>query len=96
MEKILKKYNYFDCKPASTPYNPSVKLFKNIDESVRQTKYVSNIDNIRYATDYTRPDIAYVVRLLCMFIIRPSSEHWQAIEKVMWYLKNTMNLSLHF
>jgi len=29
IEKILKKYDYFDCKPASTPYDPSVKLFKN-------------------------------------------------------------------
>ncbi|GAA0157763.1 hypothetical protein LIER_38516 [Lithospermum erythrorhizon] len=25
MEKILKKYNYFDCKPACTPYDPCVK-----------------------------------------------------------------------
>ncbi|CAJ2651717.1 uncharacterized mitochondrial protein AtMg00810-like [Trifolium pratense] len=29
VEKILKKYGYFDCKPACTPYDPSVKLFKN-------------------------------------------------------------------
>ena len=29
VEKILRKYNYFDCKPASTPYDPSVKLFNN-------------------------------------------------------------------
>lgn len=61
MKKILKKYNYFDCKFACTPYNPSVKLFKNIGESVRQIKYASIIDSLRYASDCTRPDIAYVV-----------------------------------
>ena len=35
IEKILKKYNYFDYKPACTPYDPSLKLFKNTNDSVR-------------------------------------------------------------
>ena len=35
IEKILRKYNYFDCKPASKPYDPSVKLFKNTEYGVR-------------------------------------------------------------
>jgi len=29
VEKILRKYKYFDCKPACTPYDPGEKLFKN-------------------------------------------------------------------
>ena len=58
MENILKKYNYFDSKPMSTPYDPSVKLFENTSESVRQTEYVSIIGSIRYSIDCTRPDIA--------------------------------------
>src|SRR4051812_43520004 len=61
VEKILKKYKYFDCKPVCTPYDPSVKLFKNTCESVRQTKYTSIIGSLSYATDCARPDIAYVV-----------------------------------
>ncbi|GAU49932.1 hypothetical protein TSUD_408340 [Trifolium subterraneum] len=96
VEKILKKYGYFDCKPACTPYDPSVKLFKNIGDSVRQTEYASIIGSLRYATDCTRPDIAYVVGLLCRFTSRPSNEHWHAIERVMRYLKRTMNLGLHY
>ena len=85
-----------DCKPASTPYDPSVKLFKNIGEGIRQTKYTSIIGNLRYAIDCTRPDIAYVVGLLCRFTSRPSMEHWHAIEKVMRYLKRIINLELHY
>ena len=30
IEKILRKYNYFDCKNVRTPYDPCVKLFNNI------------------------------------------------------------------
>lgn len=75
VKKILKTYNYFNCKSVCTSYNPSVKLFKNTSESVRQTKYASIIGSLRYASDYTRPDIAYVVGLLCRFTSRLSNEH---------------------
>lgn len=48
MEKILKKYNYFTCKPACTPYDPSAKLFKNIGDSVRKNEYASVNGSLRY------------------------------------------------
>ena len=96
IEKILKKYDYFDCKPASTPYDRSVKLFKNTGEGIRQTEYTSIIGSLRYATDCTRPDTTYVVGLLCRFTSRPSMEHWHTIERVMRYLKRTINLGLHY
>jgi len=75
VEKILRKYNYFVCKHACTPYDPSVKLFTNTGESVRQSEYASIIGSLRYATDCTRPNITYVVGLLCRFVSRPSNEH---------------------
>ena len=71
-------------------------MFKNTGDGVRQTEYASIISSLRYATDCTRPDIAYVVGLLCRFTSRPSIEHWNAIERVMRYLKRTMNLGLHY
>ncbi|KAA0033761.1 retrotransposon protein, putative, Ty1-copia subclass [Cucumis melo var. makuwa] len=94
--KILKKYNYFDSKPACTPYDSSVKLFKNTGDSVNQTEYASIMGSLRYVADCTRPDIAYAVGLLCRFTSRPSREHWNVIERVMRYLKKTQNLGLHY
>lgn len=82
VEMILKKYNYFDCKTACTPYNPSAKLFKNTGDSVRHTEYESVIGNPRYATDCIKPYIVYIVGFLCNFTSRPSNEHLQAIERV--------------
>ncbi|KAA0059671.1 Retrovirus-related Pol polyprotein from transposon TNT 1-94 [Cucumis melo var. makuwa] len=60
----LKKDNYFNSKPACTPYDSSVKLFKNTGDSVNQFEYASIKGSLRYATDCTRPDIAYTVGLL--------------------------------
>ncbi|KAA0032383.1 pentatricopeptide repeat-containing protein [Cucumis melo var. makuwa] len=38
---------------------------KNTGDSVNQSEYASIIVSLRYATDCTRPDIAYAVGLLC-------------------------------
>ncbi|KAL4029983.1 hypothetical protein IC575_008211 [Cucumis melo] len=96
IEKILKKYNYFESKPAYTPYDSSVKLFKNIGDSVNQFEYASIVSSLRYAADCIRQNIAYTIGLLCRFTSRPSLEHWNAIERVMRYLKKTQNLELHY
>ena len=29
IEKVLKKFNYLDCNPVSTPFYPSIQLTKN-------------------------------------------------------------------
>lgn len=60
VEKILKKYIYVDWKPACTPYDPNIKLFKNIGDSVRQNEYASIFENLIYVIDCIRLDIAYV------------------------------------
>ncbi|KAA0042383.1 pentatricopeptide repeat-containing protein [Cucumis melo var. makuwa] len=72
------------------------KGFKNTSDSVNQSKHASIIGSLRYVADCTRPDIAYVVGLLCRFTSRPSLEHWNAIERIMRYLKKTQNLGLHY
>ncbi|KAA0067438.1 ABC transporter G family member 9-like [Cucumis melo var. makuwa] len=96
IKKILKKYNYFESKPACTPYDSSVKLFKNTGDSVNQSEYASIIGSLRYATYCIRPDIVYAVGLVCRFTSRPSLKHLNAIERVMRYLKKTQNLGLHY
>ena len=71
-------------------------MFKNTGDSIRQSEYASIIGSLRYATDCTRPDIAYAVGVLCRFTSRPSIEHWHAVERVMRYLKRTITHGLHY
>ncbi|GJR76037.1 zinc finger, CCHC-type containing protein [Tanacetum coccineum] len=60
IEKVLKKFNYFDCTPVGTPMDTSEKLMPNNVGKV--SKYTSN----------------------------PSTQHWQAIQRVLKYLKKIM------
>ena len=50
LEKILKKYGYYEYKPTCTIFDPSAKLFQNTSDGVRQSDYASIIGSLRYAT----------------------------------------------
>ncbi|KAL0451679.1 UNVERIFIED_CONTAM: Retrovirus-related Pol polyprotein from transposon TNT 1-94 [Sesamum latifolium] len=46
--------------------------------------------------NYTTPDIAYAVSKLSRYTHNPNKEHWDALHRLLRYLKGTMNLCLHF
>ncbi|KAI5350435.1 hypothetical protein L3X38_003326 [Prunus dulcis] len=75
IEKMLKKFNYFECKPTPTPYDPNVHLKKNQGEPFSQLKYSQIIDSLLYIANKTRPDIAYAVGRLNRYTHNPSKEH---------------------
>ena len=72
-EKI---YNFHDHKSVATPFYSNVHLFPvdNDDEIFNHKDYVSIIVSLCYATDCTRPDIAYVVGVLNRFTSKPSRD----------------------
>ena len=66
----------------------------NDDEIFNQMDYASIIGSLHYATDCTRPDIAYVVGVHSRFTSRPCRDHWLAIERVIRYLIGTKSYGL--
>ena len=96
IEKILKKFECFDERTVRTPYDPSISLKKNNGESVSQAEYAKILGSVMYLMNYTRPDIAYAVSRLSRYTHNPNNEHWNALRRLLKYLKGTMNLCLHF
>ena len=96
IEKILKKYNYYDCKPAGIPFDFNVHLFPTKDENdiYNWKEFAIIIGSLRYATDCTKLDIAYVVGVLARFSSKPNFEHWNAMTQLMRYLKRTVHYGL--
>ncbi|PHT36512.1 Enolase [Capsicum baccatum] len=84
VEKILKKYNFLDCKHVVTLFDSSVHLFPVESENnvINQKKYASLIGSLRYLTDCTRLDIAYAVGVLSKFTSKPGNEHWYCIHLI--------------
>jgi len=51
---------------------------------------------IAWYFDSTRPDIAYVVDMLSRYTYNPTIGHWDAISKLLRYLKGIINFGLSY
>ena len=51
---MLKRFGHFDCTPASTPYDGSIHLRKNKEQSVSQSEYAQIIGSLMHLMNYTR------------------------------------------
>ncbi|XP_059315631.1 uncharacterized mitochondrial protein AtMg00810-like [Lycium ferocissimum] len=73
VEKILKKYNFLDCKHVVTPFDSSVHLFpvQSENDVINQNEYASLIGSLRYVTDCTRLDIACAVGIETLSLVIP-------------------------
>jgi len=96
VEKVLSRFGYSDYKPVSTPYDASLILRKNKRIMRDQLRYSQIIGSLMYLASATRPDISFAVSKLSRFVSNPGDDHWKALERVMRYLKGTMNYGIHY
>nr|GEU38616.1 zinc finger, CCHC-type [Tanacetum cinerariifolium] len=96
IEKVLKKFNYFNWTPVSTPMDTNEKLMPNNGQAVSRLEYSRVIGCLMYAMTCTRHDIAFVVGKLRRYTRNPGTQHWQAILRVLKYLKKTMDYRLTY
>ncbi|GJU52732.1 zinc finger, CCHC-type containing protein [Tanacetum coccineum] len=82
IEKVLKKFNCFNCTPISTPMDTSEKLLPNNGQVVSQLECSRVIDCLMYVITYTRPDIAFTMGKLSRYTSNPGTQHWQAIQRI--------------
>ncbi|GKE39706.1 zinc finger, CCHC-type containing protein, partial [Tanacetum coccineum] len=75
IEKVLKKFNYFDCTPISTPIDTSEKLMPNNGQAVSQLENSRMIGCLMYAMTCTRPDIVFTVGKLSRYTSNPGTQH---------------------
>ena len=61
-----------------------------------QLKYSQVIGSLMYLASATRPAITFAMRKLSRFVSNLGDVHWHAVERVMHYLKGTMNYVLHY
>ncbi|GKD54463.1 zinc finger, CCHC-type containing protein, partial [Tanacetum coccineum] len=74
IEKVLKKFNYFDCTPVSTPMDTSEKRMPNNGDAISQLEYSRVIGCLMYAMTCTRHDIAFAMGKLSRYTSNPVLE----------------------
>ncbi|GJW46775.1 putative ribonuclease H-like domain-containing protein [Tanacetum coccineum] len=94
--EILKKFNYFDVKSASTLVDLEKPLVKDGDaDDVDVHLYRSMIGSLMYLTR-SRPDIMFVVCACARFQVTPNTSHLLAVKRIFRYLKGKPTLGLWY
>lgn len=92
--KMLKRFNYFESHPTSAQFDHSTQLFSNKGKPASQFEYSRVIESLMFEMTSTRPDIAFAVGKLSCYTSNPIMQHWQAVHRVLRYLKGTINYGL--
>ncbi|GJW68968.1 hypothetical protein Tco_0123392 [Tanacetum coccineum] len=94
--EILKKFNYFDVKSASTPVDLEKPLVKDRDaDDVDVHLYRSMIGSLMYLTT-SRPDIMFAVCACARFEVTLTTSHLLAVKRIFRYLKGNPTLGLWY
>ena len=96
MEIFLNKYGQSNFKVSVTPFDENCKLKKNTGDAVSQLQYSQVIGSLMYLMNATRPDIAYSVSRLSRYTSNLGKDHWEALVRVLGYLKYTITYGLHY
>jgi hypothetical protein len=96
VDKILGTFDKDGTGIARTPVDMTLHVSKNKGESISQLEYSRVIGSLMYLMTCTRPDIAYAVSKLSRYTSNPGNVHWQAISRVLKYLRYTRTYGLHY
>ncbi|XP_068336519.1 uncharacterized mitochondrial protein AtMg00240-like [Pyrus communis] len=81
-------------KPCITPLG-STKLDLTGSLLDNPEEYRSIVGALQYLT-WTRPDLSFAVNLVCQFMHSPREPHFQAVKRILRYLKGTLGYDLWF
>ncbi|MCO5562998.1 hypothetical protein L7F22_016634 [Adiantum nelumboides] len=103
IHKVLQCFNMQGGKALSTPMVAYVKLSKNDcpksdaeKEKIEKVPYSLIVGSLMYAMVSTRPDIAFAVGVVSMYMANPGKKHWEAVKHVLRYLKGSAIKCLRF
>jgi len=98
IETIIKRFDFQDAYPVSTPMEPGSRLtnITKTQDPTDETLYRSILGSMMYLMLCTRPDLAFAIGKLSKFSSYPSTEHMNAVKRLLRYTSKTRKLGLYF
>ncbi|XP_019057729.1 PREDICTED: uncharacterized protein LOC109116546 [Tarenaya hassleriana] len=94
VQDLLKRTNMLHAKSVATPMSLTTSLILNSGLPLEDpTEYRNVVGSLQYL-NFTRPDIAFTVNKLSQFMHSPTSDHWQAVKRVLRYLAGSPSLGI--
>nr|GEX32339.1 retrovirus-related Pol polyprotein from transposon TNT 1-94 [Tanacetum cinerariifolium] len=92
----LKKALMDSCDSVETPMVDRLKLDEDPSGiPVDQTRFRSMVGSLMYLTA-SRPDLVFAVCMCARYQAKPTKKHLDALKRVFWYLKGTINWGLWY
>jgi hypothetical protein len=92
---LLQRAGMAECHSTATPVDTHAKLSAVDGAPVADpTQYRSLAGALQYLT-LTRPDLAYAVQQVCLFMHDPREPHLALLKRVLRYVKGTLSTGLH-
>lgn len=92
-----------NCNPVKTSLNVNQRLTKDMGpkdqsgaDAMRNIPYKEALGSLIYFYQATRPDIDCAISILSSFAENPGKPHWNAVKRVLRYLKGTKDYKLKF
>ncbi|KAL7611293.1 hypothetical protein Lser_V15G10358 [Lactuca serriola] len=95
---LLHRAHMENCRSVSTPMSVTEKLYQDHGRPLNDEdifKYRSMVGSLQYLT-LTRPDLSFAVNKVCQFLSRPTYVHWEAVKRILRYVKGTLDTGLRF
>ena len=58
--------------------------------------YREAVSSLLWLANGTRPDIAYAVDQVARYMENPGPQHWEAVLRILWYLKGSQDKGIVF
>jgi histone deacetylase 1/2 len=94
---LLCRTHMENCKSVTTPMCTQEKLSREhgrLLDDADAFQYRSTVGALQYLT-HTRPDISYAVNKVCQFLSKPTDVHWEAVKRILRYVKGTVATELN-
>lgn len=103
LEEVLAYFNMDGCNPVSTPVDIGTKLTGEMApkteaerEEMRQVPYQQAVGKLLFAAQVSRPDIQFAVNMVSRFNKNPGRAHWNAVKRIMRYIRGTVGMKLTY
>ncbi|XP_069600637.1 uncharacterized protein [Ranitomeya imitator] len=96
IQDIIETFGLKDAKPVKSPMETNYLKEINSEQNLlpNNEQYIKVIGKLLYLVTVTRPNIAAAVGILSRKVLKPNKMDWNAVKRVIHYLKGTSSVKL--
>lgn len=99
IRRLLKKFDLEEAKTRMVPVDPFTHLTKEVEcdsSEIKKFPFREAVGSLMFAVSCIRPDIAFSVGNVAQFCTNPAGVHWEAVKRILVYLKGTLSYGITF